>query len=788
LKYELDVFTYNLQPVLAVQPATGKQVTSNQIPATIYLELMTFYDFLRCIEKCQNYFVMKIPFRFLMPLIVSLLIISCKKTETLAPTLPPPVDPPVAYKTKEISIVLPEGVKIDLASSTVHSLSVSTKVDENGKSKAAFNKGYPHIAYVFDKDNRLMMAGFLTDTSATISAASTARVLLYFGYATMMEQYNLSSIFINEIDQVKGTKEWYASFENLFKTDPLALDKGSFAAPLRAAIKKISAGRKMNPVLTQPMANPGHAKKGADINIKDNAEKSGLLVHANDLSKISFDNKFRRRAHAFLYKVKSKTEKGAVTEKTIESTSIAEVDTIIDPVGGFTSFNGVLGAWIEGKEMEYARLTSGPAKIELNDDEEEVEYKLRIVGPGIPGTNKTISNQEIAKLTQLEIETLALDFLLPVMLEVVGNKDDLALIDGSRHVSGPVEDFLEGATAALKIIPGAYDEVRKGNYDMALRKLLEGMYSELNAAMFEKMVKLTGGILEIIAQQRYYIPANADVFKEAGRKVKILKLIDLGLFANDIARMGTHIAQSSQLEEWIVTARAPRVTLLSDKTEVVPLEQTKIKCEIKNFKETGGDTHAFFEWSTSGKYGKISDTKGHTNLASFNSADHEIFYYSNAKLSDLTDGDNLEYIYVVAKFGSTVLGRDTIVINVKKETATFTLSLTPNTNIIERVNGATGRKEWTCANPFYTAEFKHRTGAKSYSIRIIRKDGTKGNPTLYYPVAPNVIDGTFKYRLGIGPIRIVITESEKKRDEEEAFQLKQLADVGHTGIEVTVNY
>jgi hypothetical protein len=731
---------------------------------------------------------MKIPFRFLFTLIVSLLIFSCKKTDTPAPPVPPPVDPPVAYKTKEISIILPEGVKMDLAGSSVHSLSVSTKVDENGKSKAAFNKGYPHIAYVFDKDNKLLLAGFLTDTTAVINTVSTAKVLLYFGYATMMEQYNLTSIFINEIDQVKGTKEWYADFEKLFKADPLVLDKGSFTTPLRAALKKISAGRKMNGKAMTVEVGNNAAKQIADLNIKDNTVKSGLQIHSDNLSKLSFDNTFRRRAHAFLYKVKSKNAAGVETTNSIESTSIAEKDVIIDPVGGFTSFSGVLGAWIEDKDMEFATLTSGPADVELNDNETEAEFKLRIVGPGLPGTNKTISNQEIAKLTQLEIETLALDFLLPVMLEVVGNKDDLALIDGSRHVSGPIEDFLKATTSALKIVPGAYEEVRKGNYDMALRKLLEGMYAELNAAMFENMVKLTAGILEMIAQQRYFIPANVDVFKESGKKVKILKLIDLGLFANDIARMGKHIAQSSQLEEWIVTARAPKVTLVSDKTEVVPLEQTKIKCEIKNFQETGGDTHAFFEWSTSGKYGKISDTKGHTNLASFNSSDHEIFYYSNAKLSDLTDGDNPEYIYVVAKSGSTVLGRDTIVINVKKETATFTLSLTPNVNIIERVNATTGKKEWTCANPFYTAEFTHRAGAKSYSIRIIRKDGTKGNPTLYYPVSPNVIDGKFKYRLGIGSIRIVITDSEKRRDEEEAFQLKQLADVGHTGIEVTVNY
>ncbi len=724
---------------------------------------------------------------YLFLMIAQLLVFSCKKEDS---TPPPPVDPPApAYKTRDVQIEVPADTKIDLSTLSVHSLSVNSTVDASGKSKAAFNKGFPSIAYVFNKENRLILAGFITDDAAVINTASTARVLLYFGYGTMLEQYPMTAEFLKGIDQVKGTQEWLTSFDGLFKNDPLVLDKGTFADPLKAAMRKMSGGRKINlPKQNQVIAR-NQLKKIGDIEVVDNTIKSGLQIQSNDLSKLSFDNKYRRRAHAFLYKVKSKDESnGPAQEFPLESNSFTSLDTIVDPSGGFTSFSGVLGAWIEGKVNEFAVMSSGPVSIYLDDKESEAEYRLRIVGPGLPGTNNTITQQEILKLTQLEIETLALDFLLPVMLEVVGNKDDLALIDGSRHLTGPVEDFLEATSAALKVIPGAYDEVRKGKYDMALRKLLEGMYSELNAAMFENMVKLTAGVLEMVAQKKYYIPAGADVMKDAGRKVKILKLIDLGLFANDLARMGTDILSSSQVEEWTVRARGAKVTLLADKDEVVPLEMSRIKCEIKNFAETGGDTHAFFEWSSSGKYGKISDTKGHTNQLAFNSSDHEITYYSDAKLADLKDGDNFEYIYVTAKFGSDVIGRDTIVINVKKETTTFTLPLTPNTNIIERWSTIYNTTEWTCGNPFYTAEFKHRTGAKSYTIRVITKNGTKGSPYPYYPDASNVVDGNFKYRLHIGSLYLVITTSKTRRDQEEEKQLKMLNDVGHQAIEVTVNY
>ncbi len=602
-------------------------------------------------------------------LVLTLIILACQKNDIE----PDPIDPPptpdttkVNYPTKSIQVQLPADTKIDPGTLEVHSLSHNAKVSVSGTSKIAFNKGYPNIAWVFDAQGRLILAGFVTDSLSVINTTSTAKVLLYFGYATMMEQYAMTSEFLKSIDQVKGTTEWATTFDGLFKADPTVLDKGSFREPLRQALKKISGGRKMNVLTNQPgQVNQG-LKLIADLEVVANTEKSGIRVSTPDLSKLAFENKYRRRAHAFLYKVKSVPENGNAVNTPIESNSLANTDTIVDPVGGFTSVAGVLGAWIEGKPMEFAVVGSGPVDLKLDDNEIEAEYKLHIVGPGFPGTNKTVSDQEAKKLTRLEIETLALDFLLPVMLEVVGNKDDLALIDGSRHVTGPIEDFLESTSAALKIVPGAYEELRKGNYDMALRKLLEGLYNELNAAMFENMVKLTAGILEMLAQQRYYIPANADVFKDAERKVKILKLIDLGLFAGDIARMGTHIAKSAQLEEWTVKARGPKVSLTPDSSTVVPLMEQKITCEIKNFVENGGDTHAFYEWKTSGKYGKISDTKGHIDQVSINTADNIVSYHSLATASQLKDGDNLEYIYVTVKFGSTVIGRDTAIINVKK--------------------------------------------------------------------------------------------------------------------------
>src|SRR5690606_28130088 len=129
------------------------------------------------------------------------------------------------------------------------------------------------------------------------------------------------------------------------------------------------------------------------------------------------------------------------------------------------------------------------------------------------------------------------------------------------------------------------------------------------------------------------------VGRSMGRILNSIAVIDLILQGNDLRLVATHAATSRNLEEWTVVARGSKVSLLAEEAKVVPYSQQKITAEIKNMEEFG-DTHPYFEWSTSGKWGYLKDTKGHQG-ASFESSDHEVFYNSNTN-SGLTDGDNWE--------------------------------------------------------------------------------------------------------------------------------------------------
>ena len=115
------------------------------------------------------------------------------------------------------------------------------------------------------------------------------------------------------------------------------------------------------------------------------------------------------------------------------------------------------------------------------------------------------------------------------------------------------------------------------------------------------------------------------------------------------------------MEEWVIKARSGQVKLLPRNAVVIPFQKQKLTAEIKNNTQT-----AYYEWSTTGKYGKLSDTKGHTNQLSFSSSDKDVLYESRANAATLSNGDNLEYIYVTAFAGGIKVGTDTAVINVKK--------------------------------------------------------------------------------------------------------------------------
>ncbi|MGN6416550.1 MAG: hypothetical protein ACTHMC_03590 [Pseudobacter sp.] len=596
-------------------------------------------------------------YRFLL-MVFSLLLagLSCKKDKDYDE---PPV-PPVAG-AKEVQIQLPSGVSFDLSGAQLSSFGQTFEVSKSGKTQAFDLKATPHIAWLFDKENKPLMAGFITDSTPHLSPASTAKVLLYLAYGVRYRSDTVTKIFINKIGQLPGVNEWIAEFTGLWNNDPLILSKAAFVAPLRKTMEALKVDR--NPVDIAANSKP------SDLIVDEGDFKSGVQLFQSELSQLSFHNNYRRRAHAFLYKMKYRLNNGDehVILKDINSNTAADKDLAIDPAAANTSLTGQLGALIEGKGDDIFLAKSGPVTLELNDTESEVIWKVHVVGPGVPYSSQPITNSEIAKQTRLEVETFAIDFMMPLIMETMGWSESLAG-KGIDIGSGPVESFIDKTDVFIKSAPDVYEEIKKGDYKQAAYKALAGLSSNVTDKFTEDLILAAYELTQYLVKEKLgnsIGQPKVDIPKFTEKGLGILKVVNAAILGTDYMRMLYAVSSSHQMEEWEVKARSGQVKLSPRESKMIPLDQQKITAEIKNVAETGGDTHPFFEWSSSGKFGYLKDTKGNEGKA-FGSADKDVFYNCTAKSADLSDGDNWEYIYVTAKMGDKVIGKDTARINVRK--------------------------------------------------------------------------------------------------------------------------
>lgn len=551
---------------------------------------------------------------------------------------------PGIFGTKEIVIIVPSGSSFKPVGSKVFSFGTEQTADASGKAKVTFEKGSSTLAYVFDTNKKLILAGFITDSTNVISPATTAKVLLYLGYNIPLQPDTLSVYFLNNIDKLQGAKDWEKEFETLFLSDPSTLSNKSFVAPLKARMSKMIDQ-------TPPVDIRG---KAANIHVDANDIRSGIQVADDGLSKFKIINNYRRRTHAFLYKMSFKDMNGnsQTIKNSIETGVKADKDMAISPVAAVSGFLSEIGKNIEGKGLESFSVTSGPFPLELQDNESEALYKVRVVGPGGPSKLK-LTADEVKKEALLEMETFLADLVIPT----IGLATSLPEKDAFGGISVGTDPYAkaDAMLTFVKAMPDVYDEIKQGNYQTALIKLMENVWKDVGGSLLNELYGIALGE-RLNANVKTFFTNN---FKQL---LAVLQVTDFALGASDLVRIATHLKSSYWLEEWDIKAKSGLVTLIPDRSVVVPFQQQKITATIKNLTQT-----ASYEWSTSGKYGKLTDTKGHTDLASFTSSDKDVFYVSRVSAASLSAGDNLEYVYVTAFIGSNKVGTDTSIINVRKE-------------------------------------------------------------------------------------------------------------------------
>ncbi|MFT4204759.1 MAG: hypothetical protein QM610_12710 [Chitinophagaceae bacterium] len=590
----------------------------------------------------------------------------CKKNTKDMQVVYEPTITDTSYAVKEIAVTIPDGSTYTATGADMYSFQYVSKVGSNGKVKVATRKGALATIYLLDASDNPVMAGFLTDSTTEVSSATTAKVLMYWAHGLPSQPYWAKKAFVNSVDNLAEMQAWVADYEELFKKDPLVFSNGGYLDKLKEHLLK------MQPSTPDGSGYTGNRSKGTlmsktpDITVLGSTEqRSGLQTADMEGGKVFVNNYYRRRAHAFLYKMDFTDMSGNTVEvkDAVKTDTAADNDFAVSPASGATSVMGIIGSQLEeyvsGEPTvieTFVKKNESPALL-LNDDEQTSNYKARVVGPGLLAVTD-ITTAEKEKLYDLQIETFVFDCVLPAFA-LAGSNVEETMPDHKTAQDREAQIAL--IKSALNSMPDLNEAVKKSDFKGALRILRDNYAKDILSFAQSKLG-------EVVLKGYYWDGLDIKFEANYAKKFnKILSAFDLVLGASDMVRTGLNLSTSKEMEEWDLLLKAGTVTLsfVSGYDSLINTsEETKIQVEIKNMSESG-DTHPYYEWSSTGKYGKLVDTKGNSGT-SFETADNIVTYQSTVNSGDLADGDNIDYVYVKASYNNAVIGYDTIAVNVKK--------------------------------------------------------------------------------------------------------------------------
>ena len=690
-------------------------------------------------------------------LIFGLLILepSCRKNINTPEEETPDKPLPPNGSFKNAQVILPTGSNYDLTGHELVTAGSIIPVEKDGKTKVADIKGKTTIAYLFDKDDNPIMAGFVTDSTAIISAETTAKVLLYFAIGVPFQMDTATHIYVNRIGQVPGITDWVNSFTDAWKSDPKTFIKGTYTSALRTWLQS----------KTVEVTSAGRA---SSVKVNSDDVRSGLRLHPEGLG-LSITNSYRRRATAFAYKMKHKLEgKDHYTPvlNSIGKDTDHDFAISVAPVAGVVSVVGEIWKQVRGTGLQSFAATSGPLNFTLNDNETEAIFKVRVIGPGMGDVNE-FTNKELPEYYALFGVTLAVDFVGPVIGTVLGG---LFSYDPDLLTTIIVSDI-------PKIVPGFMESWLSGDIETIFFNLLDGLVSEHGYDIYVKYLET------LMKAAKMPKPDNFEDLTKKG--ARLLMGLDAAMLLGDFIRISHNVLNSKAVEEWELTVRASKVSLLPAESVTSifsPNNKQEIAATIQNLTDAEKQKSVSYEWSTRGKFGSIADSKGNTGN-SFKSSESKVTFTSK-NATELTDGDNWEYVYVTAYNDNNVIGRDTARINVKKtryemlpegvtlsgkegQTNKVNLRLEPinkgveigpnadtDFKIVWETAGTYGALNWGSSNgarnitsynrntmQYECTDDKTKTATESVTARVFAKK--KGAPDLEYQLF-DIIKGTVK--------------------------------------------
>ncbi|WP_318309223.1 hypothetical protein [Flagellimonas crocea] len=661
------------------------------------------------------------------------------------------------YEMADVRVLLPENGNVDLTDAKLVSLGADSDVDASGMGKLPLNRGTVEAGYLLDADNRILLAGFLSEERSELSIETTAEQMVYYALSYHLLPESAKSAFLKSVGQTPGFPNFVEEIRTLFESNPLMYSEGSYEAALQAFLNQITAKH----------------PKGVENRIFFNDEntKSGVTLSSVDSTRIKLQNSLPRRSRVVIYKKSYKNRNGDLFEiPNYTSDIFANFD--LESGGSNTIQEMEVGYSLQQINAQQASIDNAietePILLPVNPASEFVaEYEVVIIGSGQPNSEvRDMTAQEREIYTEINKKTYVLDYFLPTLLDIGGNKSLLPPFGSEK------ENALYNAVLpVLEQYPNVIDEVVQNEFKEATKIFLPALYED---------VRLSDDLRGILTDVYRVLSGNGDFpntfiqsqeLIETGypRTKYILSVIDKNIKAtNYYANFSGLRTTAFNFESWEVKSIDAVVELQRDNVELCLGESAELRVTANTDYEPEVEDFEF-HWSTSNEFGgRVQDIGGDaTNFGvSIVTNNNYVSYISTALESELGAGNNMETVTVILYFRNkntgelTEAGRDSMTVNNKKGCESFTVSFERQPNIREvpilSCNDYIGYQAFSPVP--YTADFAAVEGAVAYKGIITSSNGVVNQERVWkLSDLEDVGSGTLRINSGVGSIIIYET-------------------------------
>lgn len=560
-----------------------------------------------------------------------------------------------------------------------------------------------------------------------LSIETTTEFLLYHAFALPFEDDFVAGEFFKQVRQFPIWSQAVTLVQDQFSADPRMLGKEEIGTKINALI---------NPLLPESRILPAskriteeEVEKASDL-LMNGDIRSGLQVFQTGLNEFTVANTARRRVHGYLYK-NSFTDQDD-TEHDLNpypglSSKEPEQEVLISMVNGVTGISSTIYEYLIGETEKSFRVTTDPICIPLTDAEKKLDWSLRIfgVGTGTPG-NK--NSKEISRIVKLQMTTLTLDFVVPLIADAIAVKGFVSKADpGPKGEEFLWEAMITAVTAYVDKMPEVKEKIDSGNYQEAVRDFFTIGYNQFGSIFLEDFAKIAAETIYSALPESMAKPSLANMKESTSRKVKIVGAIEMVLKGSDYFRKIYDIQDSKNMEIWPIKASEIEINLEPRESTVEVSSEKKLTAFVKSTIAEGQVLE--YQWSSTGKYGYLKDDRGHEGN-SFTSSLREVVYVCTAEADpDQPNRQDTVSVDIYLKVGMKKykVGKNHAILKVGDKEM-FTIDWEPKVQFREL-----GSSEWIVNGGYFEAAFPHREVAKAYDLQTIRADGTKDNVTRRTP-------------------------------------------------------